>query len=103
MFDGGRVRFPPWEAPRVPVPLSFLSSERQSVRVFKTGVADSNHDDWKELSQASAATESGRGTPTSTLTREALKEVARDLGKYQQLPQQVQTSTCSMQRRPPLP
>ncbi|CAE7879428.1 Kcnh5, partial [Symbiodinium microadriaticum] len=83
--------FSPWEAPRVPVPLSFLSSERQSVRVFKTGVADSNHDDWKELKPSKRSHGKWKGHTDFYLTREALKEVARDLGKYQQLPQQVQT------------
>ena len=76
--------FSPWEAPRVPVPLCFLSSERQTVRVFKTGVADNNHDDWKELKPSKRSHGKWKGHTDFYLTREALKEVARNPNKYQQ-------------------
>ena len=80
----------PWEAPKVPVPLCFLSSERNAVRVCKTGAADNNHDDWKELQPSKRSHGKWKGHTDFYLTREALKEVARNPNKYQQQQQQQQ-------------
>ncbi|CAE7827253.1 RE2, partial [Symbiodinium necroappetens] len=62
---------------------------RKTVRVFKTGVADNNSDDWKELKPSKRSSGKWKGYTDFYLTKFACKEVQDHPLKYAQ-PEDVQ-------------
>ncbi|CAE7242722.1 engB [Symbiodinium sp. CCMP2592] len=69
--------FSPWEAPKLPVPMRHLTSERSTTRVFKTGLTDQVSDDWKELKPSKRSHGKWKGYTDFYLTRASLVEAQK--------------------------
>ena len=75
--------FSPWEAPKLPVPMRHLTSERCATRVFKTGLTDHLADDWKELKPTRRSHGKWKGHTDFYLTRAAKAEVKKNPEKFE--------------------